>query len=196
MPTGYTNCIKSGISFKDFVMRCSRAMMSLITMREEPMDAPIPEEFEPSDYYKKKLEEYNNELKIVENYTIEEVNEEVKREYDKEIVYDREKINEAKELKKKYEDMLEMVRKWQPPTSEHYKFKSFMIQQLEDSIKWDCGTDYYKKEVVLLSGFEWKKNKLEELNKDINRYIIEYKEEIDRTKFRNDWVKALRDSLK
>ncbi|KKK60691.1 hypothetical protein LCGC14_3021870, partial [marine sediment metagenome] len=31
MPTGYTACIKDGISFEKFVMQCARAMGACVT---------------------------------------------------------------------------------------------------------------------------------------------------------------------
>jgi len=51
MPTGYTNCIKDGVTFEQFVWKCARAMGALVMMRDEPSNAPIPVKFEPSNYY-------------------------------------------------------------------------------------------------------------------------------------------------
>jgi len=36
MPTGYTNCIKDGVTFEQFVWKCARAMGALVMMRDEP----------------------------------------------------------------------------------------------------------------------------------------------------------------
>lgn len=43
-------------TFPEFAMRCARNFGALIMMRDEPLDAPIPEKFEPSGYYKKEYE--------------------------------------------------------------------------------------------------------------------------------------------
>jgi hypothetical protein len=58
MPTGYTaKLMEEGQSFPEFAMRCARNFGALIMMRDESLDVPIPEQFEPSDYYRKKLSE-------------------------------------------------------------------------------------------------------------------------------------------
>ena len=64
MPTGYTAIIDDNpkVSFSDFVLRCARGMGACITMREEPNDTPIPERFEPSDYYRDRVERLRGTL--------------------------------------------------------------------------------------------------------------------------------------
>lgn len=53
--------------------------------------------------------------------------------------------------------MLDQVQLWQPPTDDHMGLKEFMIQQIEESIKFDCAS--YAEDRVsmirLLSGDEW-----------------------------------------
>ena len=62
MPTGYTaTLMEKGQDFPDFVLLCARAMGATIMLRDEPLDAPIPE-FQPSDYSAKQLEESKEEL--------------------------------------------------------------------------------------------------------------------------------------
>jgi hypothetical protein len=50
MTTGYTSIIeeRDHVTFPEFAMRCARAMMPCISLREEPLDAPIPEKLVPS----------------------------------------------------------------------------------------------------------------------------------------------------
>ena len=56
MPTGYTARLCDGEqTFKDFAMLCARACGALIEMREDPMDAPIPEKIKRSSYYDEAL---------------------------------------------------------------------------------------------------------------------------------------------
>jgi hypothetical protein len=58
MPTGFTADICKGaeVSFEDFAMTCARAFGALYSMRDEPMDAPIPETFVASGYHADELE--------------------------------------------------------------------------------------------------------------------------------------------
>lgn len=53
MPTGYTYPVCEGkiTEFPDFALSCARAFGALISMREEPMDAPLPDEIAASTNY-------------------------------------------------------------------------------------------------------------------------------------------------
>ncbi len=51
MPTGYTDAVKDGITFDQFVLGCARGMGALVMMRDEPSGTPIPERFEPSRFF-------------------------------------------------------------------------------------------------------------------------------------------------
>src|SRR5690242_16095032 len=56
MPTGYTSELQERDQlFAEFVWRCARAFGALIMMREERMDAPVPERFEVDAYYVESL---------------------------------------------------------------------------------------------------------------------------------------------
>jgi hypothetical protein len=143
MPTGYTDCVRSGevTEFADFAMKCARAFGACIEMRDEPSGTPIPEAFEP-------------------------------------------------------EAMLANVNEWEPPTSEHARLKEFMREQLESSIKWDCGdgTIAYPKPVDKTPA-EWRAERLASLASDIAYHEREWRKEVERTESRNEWIKSLRDSL-
>ena len=52
MPTGFTYKIKDGISFEEFIMRCTRAFSALVCMRASSIDSAIPKKFEPESYHK------------------------------------------------------------------------------------------------------------------------------------------------
>src|SRR5688572_14375055 len=63
MPTGYTSTLmEKGQSFPEFTMLCARAFGALIEMRDESLDATIPEKFEPSDYYTDRIAALKAEL--------------------------------------------------------------------------------------------------------------------------------------
>lgn len=74
MPTGYTADVASGkiTSLRDFALICARGMGALVMMRDEPFDAPIPERFEPSVFYKKHLDEAKQELAALRAMTAED----------------------------------------------------------------------------------------------------------------------------
>jgi len=52
MASGYVHkMLDDKQDFRTFAMSCARAFGALITMRDEPADAPIPDEFKPDPYH-------------------------------------------------------------------------------------------------------------------------------------------------
>jgi hypothetical protein len=120
--------------------------------------------------------------------------------YVKETIADYEKsIKEKNELKKRYSDILENAKNWQPPTKEHERLKAFMIEQLTDSRSFDCGgLDYYEHEIKVVSAMTYKDyvtKKLTEHNRSIERHKEYEARDINNIKQRNKWIKDLYDSL-
>ena len=194
MSTGYTAIFEKGdISFPEFAMRCARAFGALMSLREESLDAPIPERIELSTYYTEAMESAEEKLIEISNLTDFEANilaEEAYRllcdSYWKSV----EKLNK---LKEKYENMLIQVENWIPPTPKHNGLKEFMIQQLRDSIRWDCL--YNLDAPVKLSGTDYKRQEMRKIQKNIDYYKEEYRRELERTLENNNWLSALRDSM-
>lgn len=194
MPTGYTAKIADGITFRQYALNCAKAFGALISMRDDPMDAEIPEKFEPSDYYFKKLEETELELEKVQKFTDSEAENEARFEYDKELESHKKYLDDKFKLKEKYLDMLKQVNAYQPPTPDHVEYKNFMKSQIEQSIDFDCSTTHCKPP-TLKSGRVWLSEKIARLVKDVNYYREEKQKEIERVTGRNEWVDALRNSL-
>lgn len=196
MPTGYTVEIANDISFKDFVMRCSRAMGATIMMRDEPFDAPIPERFEPSDYHAKKINEAIANIVLLEGMSETEAEIEADKSYLSALDRHNQRIAEKKELLKKYEAMLNQVNTWEPPSEDHAGLKKFMVEQITSSIDFDCDTTFYTNhQPKRLTGAEWRQQELKEANRTLTYHKEENQEEIERTESRNEWLKKLRDSL-
>ena len=91
--------------------------------------------------------------------------------------------------------MLSKAKAWISPSEDHNKLKEFMVSQLEDSIKFDCGGDYYEKPTVKLTGEQWRSEQTEKAHKDIAYHIKNYREEVERTDSRNEWIDMLRNSI-
>ncbi len=194
MPSAYTADVTEEMSFEKFAMRCARAMGALIDMREEPLDAPIPERFEPRDYHAKKLQEAKAELARLLSLTPEQAREEC-RKWHEELEADkaqRLKENEAKIAA--YEAMLRKVQAWKPPTEEHVEFKAFMERQLIDSIKFDDSRRYLQPRKAPDPDL-WLKGRICKAENSVEHHEDEYAEEVHRTRERNVWLAALRASL-
>lgn len=198
MPTGYTADIQEGISFEDFVMRCARAFGALISMREDSPDAEI-KEFKPNSYNQDNIHELKKEQARVCEMSEEETSVEAKKEYQANIEKRKNAKKKDLEIQQKYNEMLEKVRRWDPPTKDHVNLKEFMIDQIEKSLEFDCyinNFDEYHPIPILQTGEEWKSKELLRINKSLLYHYKELKKEENRCNERNRWVKQLRDSLR
>lgn len=195
MPTGHTAAIYEGkdVSFPQFAMECARSFGALIPMRDEPMDAPI-REFQPSiEYENKKLEgAYLRQVEAL-GWTEEEAERAALDSYHEAFKAWQDVEQKNLELSERYNAMMREVEKWIPPTPEHERLQSFMLEQLSESKRYDCGSYPQPK---ALSGAEFRKLQLSKAQKDIAYYSKAIDDEIARTAERNEWVKALMESLK
>ena len=195
MPTAYTADVQSGkvTDFKDFAMQCARAFGACITMRDDPNDADIPDQFEPSDYHLNEVAEAKKELARLASMTDEQKSISALEAYniDCKVVLDRQQLQEAHRAR--YEAMLKAVEAWSPPTNDHVEMKRFMERQLRESIDFDCRP--YGSGAVRMSGSEWHDGAIAKARRDIEYHTNKYAEEVERCEKRTEWVRALRASL-
>ena len=197
MPTGYTSKIADGIEFEEFILSCAKAFGACISMRDEPSDVPISDEFVADSYYSDHLEEANKHLSKLNKMSKSECEVRAKSDYEEELALLNEGLKKGVELKAKYEAMLAKVEKWEPPTEDHNGLKEFMAKQITDSIEWDCG-DYYEDAIaklVPLNGGEWRGKGIDKCLEDISYYSKKKNEEDERVADRNMWVRKLRESI-
>jgi hypothetical protein len=193
MPSGYTCDIAKGITFKEFALGCARAFGALVTLRDAPHDTEIPDVIEPhTSYYEESLKKDEEELEQLLNKNEEEVKqdwlkhcEEVKKENE-------ERLQKVKELEEKYKSMLEKAEAYIPPTSDHIKYKKFMISQIKESMEFDCRS--YTQGCPTTS-LEYYENRIHSLKSSIEYDKKHIEEEIERAKSRTDWIQALKKSL-
>jgi hypothetical protein len=194
MPTGYTAPIADGITFEQYAWSCARAFGALVTMRDEPSDAPIPERLEPSDYNQKALERTHAELNRLLGLSADQIADEAQKDFQEKRDAHGRRMQRAADLRVKYEAMLAIVRAWESPTPDHDQYKAFMASQIVESMQWDCNTAHddmpdYQAPAAWIAG------RLAELRKDLAYHESAHREEVERTSKRNQWIKALRDSL-
>lgn len=192
MPTGYTADIENGISFEKFILSCARNFGALIMMRDEPNDAPIPDEFKPSDYYIEALKKSNEEFDFLSSLTDNQIKEYSESEYNKSVKDWQKREDEKLLLKNKYNEMLEKAIGWQPPTKDHEGLKEFMISQITKSIEWDCA-EYDRPEK--LTPKQWINERLKNVRWQIDYQTKENEAEIKRSEGRTEWVRKLKESV-
>lgn len=194
MPTAFTaGLCEREVPFKEFVLKCARGMSMLISMRDDPLDDPIPQEFKPSDYHLENYESDLAELEKLTGMTDAEAEDHAMKEYQRQIVYHDDAKSKTAAIRARLVAMRTKVAAWPPPTSEHENFKKFMLEQLYETIKRDGSYDLSKPKRK--SGKAWKKDNLDRLKKDVVYHKEEYTKEVERARERTQWVADLRASL-
>lgn len=194
MPSGYTAKIAEGITFKQFALSCARAFGALIMMRDDPMDAKIPDEVKPDDYHLRRKEELLKEWKEIENKSPKEIQKIIDSNFDEAMERYNKRKKDAADLRAKYEKILAEAKSWNPPSPDHTGLKDFMIEQVESSIKWDCDTSY-DTVPVKESIDEFLKERRADIQRDILYHEENYAKEVQRAKERTEWIVKLKQSL-
>ncbi len=197
MPTGYTDAVGKGeiTDLRSFAFRCARNFGALVSMRDKPWDAPLPESFEPSGYHDEHLTTALEELDRflwADGTTIRKLYDEHNASYRR--LWE-ERTAHRNEQRTRYEAMLAQVRAWEPPTEGHRRLKDFMVEQLVESISADCSSDYDDEpKPVDLDKFYCQR--LEQLAADVKYHGQHRREERERCAKRSEWIKQLRDSFR
>jgi hypothetical protein len=193
MPTGYTQPLYDGepVTFPEFALRCARAFMPLISMKEEPLSAQVPEEIPPDPFYAQRAGERAAFLAEAEARSLEEWAGIATRGWVEALreVADGNAASTARRAR--YEAMAARVREWQPPTADHSELKSFMLDQLNVEIRACCT----QKPPPPISAEEHRDLVLESARADAERAQEAATAEAERARYRTDWLRALRASL-
>ena len=196
MPTGYTCDIPNGIDFKTYALNCARAFGACVELRDEPFGGDkIPDSFEPSDYHLKEAKKLREELDAHTSMSDEELAVAAAKEWESQESHRLEMLGNIAKQRAAYEAMLEKVKAWTPPTPGHEALKTFMQDQIEQSIKFDCYTKYYETPAERPSWLDWAGEQRQKLEADLEYHEKKYEEEKKRAANQTAWVRALRASL-
>ena len=135
MPTGYTHDVQTGkvTEFKQFALNCARAFGALITMRDDPMDAPVPDKIEASSYSAQRFAESKERLAQLRLMTPEQAEIAAFNAHQEATEYAARRNAETDTENERLDAMLTKVLAWAPPTPEHVGVKDFMAEQLRIS---------------------------------------------------------------
>lgn len=194
MPTGYTAALYEGkedVSLGDFIMRCAHAFV--IDARDMSMDSELPEP-QVRDYFYKSVAKDEATLRMYEARTDEdwafaEADHRAQR-----LQQTKDGIKDSTAKRARYETMLMQVKGWQPPTEKHQGLKDFMVSQIEESIKFDCGT-FGLETAPKVTAKEFRDTTLARARKDLQRSRERLAEEIERQAANYAWITALRNSV-
>lgn len=196
MPTGYTADVATGkmIDFREYALQCARAFGACIILRDEPLSAQIPT-FEPSQFNLKEARRLEKELSEFLAMSEEKRREVWKSDYVHRLKERSRWLAEIESQRQRYECMLAKAKAFKSPSPDHDKYAKFLVSQLEDSIKFDCDVSFYEKSVELPPFEDWESDYIKGMEKDIRRHKVAYREEVERTNSRNQWVEVLKKAL-
>ncbi|MFT4281226.1 hypothetical protein [Microbacterium sp.] len=200
MPTGYTAPLYEGkdITFEQFALRCSRAMGAAIMQRDEDPDVEIRLR-EVSDHEQRRVDEARAALDDAQSRTDEEWAAQQAARIEEATKVDDEWIERTDGIHERYQAMRRKVVAWVPPTEEHEGLKKFMLDQLDESEKFDVGSPLERRRMPVpeeLPVDVYKANELSRLADQFARAARDLAEEHERVRSQNAWVTALRDSLR
>lgn len=203
MATGYTAAIgeNPNLTFKKFALNCARAMGYLISMRDDPADKPIPDEFPCSTYHLDEMKKAVKRLAETKKLSLDACMNKLIAAQIKNKKYHEDAIVKNDQLFQRYTAMLKQAKKYKAPSAEHKNFKEFMVSQITDSIEFDCNKDYHQKALKELEdtpydAAAWKAEQIAYAERDIKYHEEQYAKDVESNKKKNTWLKLLRDSLK
>lgn len=197
MPTGYTHDVAEGkvITIKDFAMSCARAFGALISMRDEPMDAEIPEAFEVPTYYAEQVTKHEAKLHKLRSMSPAEAQAACQASHRAELRAWASRCDDRAMKLVRYQSMLQQVEAWAVPTLEHIELRDFMAEQIATSVKYDCEPWSGEQMPVLQRWPDWLRQQIAKAEWDVAYYRENRAKEVARMKSRNEWLSALRGSL-
>ena len=94
--------------------------------------------------------------------------------------------------------MLALVEAWVPPSGEHVNLKTFMAEQITESLQFDCGGDYHESAIAALepqAATVWRSQVIASLNETISRASKSLAADKLRANELALWVRQLKQSL-
>lgn len=192
MPTGYTAPVQSGktTTLRQFALECSRAFGALITLKDD-MDKPIPQQFTPdTKYYDEQIAASQELLVKLPKLSLKECDARAEEKFLAAMQGYNERAVEKSLEKQRYEEMLFRAERWIVP-EDLQTLKEFMIEQLRESLRFDCGGNYNPEPPVRLTGERWREKELERVSRDFSYYTVEREKEAQRVAGRNAWLQQL-----
>lgn len=194
MPTGYTAQILDGATFQQYALSCARAFGALITMREDPSDAPIPDEFKPSTYHTNELRKARAEVERLRAMTPQQMKAAAERSNRMAMKAHQERVRRSNADRAKYTAVLEQAKAYKAPTKDHEAYRKFMIEQIEGSIKFDC-MDKDEAAPERVTPEEWFRSAMDYAQRNVTYYTKEKAQEEIRCAERTEWIRELKKSL-
>lgn len=195
MPTGYTAFIHDDnhdkVDVRRYMLGCAKAFGALLHQRDDGSKLEDIQLRKEESYYinrvKTSTADYNHFIRLTNEQLLDQYKE-----------YCEDSANQIKEstarsinMIKKYDAYIQAVRAWHIPGPEFTRYKEFMIQQLEESKRFDCGTYTHT-----IESFDmWVKDTKEGLWNSLQSAQESYDKHVKSVKESNDWIRTLMNNI-
>lgn len=194
MPTGYTAPIEDlskPYGFNDYVWNCARAFD--IWCRDNDGNPPVERQPDTS-YETENLKRAKAELAELSKTSDEALQVKLDADYEATVKrYDHERsVEEA--VHDRHVRMRRQVEEWEPPTEQHTRLKSFMLEQLHVGhfAHWSPA---YRSTPERELAADYRVERVKDLNDSVLRYEQKISDAVARTKETNDYFRALFESV-
>lgn len=196
MPTGYTEEVSSGAvtTLEQFALRCARSFSALIQMRDDPLNAPIPNAFIANTTYgEQAIEQALAVIAKLDTMSAADALEAARAAYLEELGRWVKAQAERAMVRMRYESMLEKVHAWTPAAG-YESLKEMMIDQLQESLRFDCPLGW-DRQPALQDGEVWRSSERAKAQRAVEFHTEQRDHAIERAAERTIWIQKLRDSL-
>ena len=194
MPTGYTAGIEDGTiaTLREYALVCARAFGACISLRDEPLTAPLPERISPKvQRYDAEIAKARAEIVRLNMLSAKECDEAAAGAYAERMKSRDEYMAGCMPIKKRYDSMRQATLEWSPPI-ELVELKAFMLQQIAVS---QVGESSCYPEPVRQSAEQWFADALGRAADDLAYYEDRRGKAIRIAEENNRWLAMLRESL-
>ena len=198
MATGYTHPVADGeiTDIKDFAATCARAFGAFVHQRDGSLKDELRYPDHPDGgFYYTSLREARVRLTDWLLSTEEDKYREWSEYYNANRAHLHKSRADNAVKRARYESMISQLEEISVP-SELQNYRDFMMEQLTDSLKHDCGNlefteRYYRPQEFV----EWVEHEDERVRKDVRRYTEEYNKEVERYEDRVKFINLMADTF-
>lgn len=194
MPSGYTADLYDlkEVSFQDFVIGCASAFIPEardMGMLKKLPDAPSKDSV---DYYYKASIDAVEKLEQFLSLSYEELAQMNESDYAKSLFSWKDYSDTKQKILSAYNNMLNQVIAWEPPTERHEGLKDFMIEQLKASIDFDGTISEMPRPITTE---QYRADRIEQLRLNVEYYTNEHKKAVERYENNLGWLNELKKSI-
>lgn len=203
MPTGYTSRVLEGASFEDFALDTAGAFSHLARSFCESgkLHGPLPDPAKMGSKYRQDaIAKAEKELKSALKMSFTRAAKKAQKEYEAEKKDITEQLDKISAYSFTLDKMVKQVLAYQPPDTEAHKaHKTYMLDQLKQTIEHDADPKYYLEQLAQLkplTGREWKEKAVEEARHDIEYHSKEAAKELANAQQSVAFLRDLRAAVK